>query len=241
MNSAPSCNRSPRAAMSAPMSRCRTRKRRSHGRSRTIARAPSAPPIRCGSTACAALDQYRRRRLFGQSRRLRARLGSRFGQSRRARRRRRRARGGLCAARARRRAHRRGQSDASGAPRPCANASARACTPPAGTSAMPRSTMRRCSSTPRRSAWPGSPISRSKLGACPVTPSSPTSFMCRWSRRSCGPPRARGLRTADGLGMLMHQAVRGFSLWFGKKPEVTAELRALLEADLSLPPANPSE
>ena len=32
--------------------------------------------------------------------------------------------------------------------------------------------------------------------------------------------------------MLMHQAVRGFSLWFGKKPEVTAELRALLEADL---------
>ena len=47
--------------------------------------------------------------------------------------------------------------------------------------------------------------------------------------------RARGLRTADGLGMLMHQAVRGFLLWFGKKPEVTAELRALLEADLSLP------
>jgi shikimate dehydrogenase len=44
--------------------------------------------------------------------------------------------------------------------------------------------------------------------------------------------KARGLRTADGLGMLMHQAVRGFLLWFGKKPEVTAELRALLEADL---------
>ncbi|MGB6464878.1 MAG: shikimate dehydrogenase, partial [Xanthobacteraceae bacterium] len=53
--------------------------------------------------------------------------------------------------------------------------------------------------------------------------------------------RARGLRTADGLGMLMHQAVGGFTLWFGKKPEVTAELRALLEADLSLPPASPSE
>jgi shikimate dehydrogenase len=42
----------------------------------------------------------------------------------------------------------------------------------------------------------------------------------------------RGLRTADGLGMLLHQAVRGFSLWFGVKPEVTAELRQLLEADL---------
>lgn len=42
----------------------------------------------------------------------------------------------------------------------------------------------------------------------------------------------RGLRTADGLGMLLHQAVRGFALWFGKTPEVTGELRALVEADL---------
>jgi shikimate dehydrogenase len=45
--------------------------------------------------------------------------------------------------------------------------------------------------------------------------------------------RSRGLRTADGLGMLLHQAVRGFALWFGKKPEVTAELRALIAADLA--------
>ena len=44
--------------------------------------------------------------------------------------------------------------------------------------------------------------------------------------------KAKGLRTADGLGMLLHQAVRCFELWFGKKPEVTAELRALAEADL---------
>ena len=44
--------------------------------------------------------------------------------------------------------------------------------------------------------------------------------------------RARGLRTADGLGMLLHQAVRGFELWFGIRPEVTPELRALIEADL---------
>jgi shikimate dehydrogenase len=44
--------------------------------------------------------------------------------------------------------------------------------------------------------------------------------------------RERDLRTADGLGMLLHQAVRGFALWFGKTPEVTAELRALVEADL---------
>jgi shikimate dehydrogenase len=44
--------------------------------------------------------------------------------------------------------------------------------------------------------------------------------------------RARGLRTADGLGMLLHQAVRGFELWFGQRPQVTPELRALVEADL---------
>jgi shikimate dehydrogenase len=45
--------------------------------------------------------------------------------------------------------------------------------------------------------------------------------------------RARGLRTADGLGMLLHQAVRGFELWFGQRPQVTPELRALVEADLT--------
>lgn len=44
---------------------------------------------------------------------------------------------------------------------------------------------------------------------------------------------ARGLKTADGLGMLLHQAVRGFELWFGKRPTVTPELRALVEADLA--------
>jgi shikimate dehydrogenase len=44
--------------------------------------------------------------------------------------------------------------------------------------------------------------------------------------------RERGLRTADGLGMLLHQAVRGFSLWFGVRPQVTPELRKLVEQDL---------
>jgi hypothetical protein len=34
------------------------------------------------------------------------------------------------------------------------------------------------------------------------------------------------------LGMLLHQAVRGFELWFGVRPKVTTELRALVEADL---------
>jgi shikimate dehydrogenase len=44
--------------------------------------------------------------------------------------------------------------------------------------------------------------------------------------------RQRGLRAVDGLGMLLHQAVGGFERWFGVRPEVTAELRALVEADL---------
>lgn len=52
--------------------------------------------------------------------------------------------------------------------------------------------------------------------------------------------RDKGLRTADGLGMLLHQAVRGFELWFGVKPEVTPELRKLVEEDLA-PTAAPKK
>jgi shikimate dehydrogenase len=44
--------------------------------------------------------------------------------------------------------------------------------------------------------------------------------------------RERGLRTVDGLGMLLHQAVGGFTRWFGVQPQVTDGLRALVEADL---------
>ena len=44
--------------------------------------------------------------------------------------------------------------------------------------------------------------------------------------------RARGLAVADGLGMLLYQAVRGFQMWFGVRPEVTPKLRALVETDL---------
>jgi shikimate dehydrogenase len=44
--------------------------------------------------------------------------------------------------------------------------------------------------------------------------------------------RRRGLRTVDGLGMLLHQAVPGFERWFGVRPEVTPELRAAVIATL---------
>jgi shikimate dehydrogenase len=45
--------------------------------------------------------------------------------------------------------------------------------------------------------------------------------------------RRRGLGTADGLDMLLHQARPGFRLWFGVLPEVTAELRRLVERELA--------
>ncbi len=44
--------------------------------------------------------------------------------------------------------------------------------------------------------------------------------------------RRRGLRTFSGLGMLLHQAVPGFARWFGRRPEVTPELRARVAADI---------
>jgi shikimate dehydrogenase len=44
--------------------------------------------------------------------------------------------------------------------------------------------------------------------------------------------RARGNAVVDGLGMLLHQAVPSFEAWFGVRPEVTVELRALIAATL---------
>ncbi|MEO6608555.1 MAG: shikimate dehydrogenase [Aestuariivirga sp.] len=41
-----------------------------------------------------------------------------------------------------------------------------------------------------------------------------------------------GLRTVPGLGMLLHQAVRGFELWFGIRPKVTIELYDLVAQDI---------
>jgi shikimate dehydrogenase len=44
--------------------------------------------------------------------------------------------------------------------------------------------------------------------------------------------RTRGLRSVEGLGMLLHQAVPGFRAWFGADPVVDAELRRFVAADL---------
>ncbi len=44
--------------------------------------------------------------------------------------------------------------------------------------------------------------------------------------------RKNGFTTVDGLGMLLHQAVPGFELWFGVCPKVTGKLRNHIIADL---------
>ena len=49
--------------------------------------------------------------------------------------------------------------------------------------------------------------------------------------------RQHGLDTADGLGMLLHQAAPGFERWFGTRPDVTGELRDLILADMARPVA----
>jgi shikimate dehydrogenase len=44
--------------------------------------------------------------------------------------------------------------------------------------------------------------------------------------------RARGLRAVEGLGLLLHQAVPGFTAWFGIEPVVDDALRRFVAADL---------
>jgi shikimate dehydrogenase len=45
--------------------------------------------------------------------------------------------------------------------------------------------------------------------------------------------RQRGNRTANGLGMLLHQGRPAWKLWFGIEPVVTAELRLMMEKSIS--------
>ena len=45
--------------------------------------------------------------------------------------------------------------------------------------------------------------------------------------------RARGNRTINGLGMLLNQGRPAWKAWFGIEPEVTAELRAMVEKTIS--------
>jgi shikimate dehydrogenase len=44
--------------------------------------------------------------------------------------------------------------------------------------------------------------------------------------------RRRGNRTVDGLGMLLNQGRPAWKAWFGLEPEVTAELRRMIEGTI---------
>ena len=44
--------------------------------------------------------------------------------------------------------------------------------------------------------------------------------------------RLRGNRTVNGLGMLLNQGRPAWKTWFGLEPDVTAELRAMIEATI---------
>ncbi len=48
--------------------------------------------------------------------------------------------------------------------------------------------------------------------------------------------RMQGYATADGLGMLLHQAVPGFEKWFGHRPAVDERLRSLIVDDIGSVP-----
>jgi shikimate dehydrogenase len=63
---------------------------------------------------------------------------------------------------------------------------------------------------------------RSVLVADIVYGAEPTPFIAE--------ARRLGFRTVDGVGMLLHQAVPGFERWFGRRPEVDADLRAAVLA-----------
>jgi shikimate dehydrogenase len=74
------------------------------------------------------------------------------------------------------------------------------------------------------------PVASFDLSAAPHTAlvadlvygEEPTPFVAAAARH--------GLLAVDGLGMLLHQAAPGFEAWFGRRPEVDAELRAAVLA-----------
>ncbi len=86
----------------------------------------------------------------------------------------------------------------------------------------------RWSSTPRAAAWSASPpsISISKL---PKNALAADIIYIPLETPFLAAARKRGNRTVNGLGMLLNQGRPAWKAWFGIEPEVTAELRAMIE------------
>ncbi len=76
---------------------------------------------------------------------------------------------------------------------------------------------------------PGSPINLDQAGAGLVVNDI---VYVPLETRLLADARARGLRTVDGLGMLLYQARPGFAAWFGVEPVIDAALRERIAADI---------
>ena len=179
-----------------------------------------------------AFDQHRHRRLHQQSRRLRARVGRRR-RCAGAGRRRCVARGRVRLARARHQARASGEPHARTGARAGGSIRRRRRSGAMGCDRRTDCRAQTCWSTRPRSACTASPRSNSTSACCRRHAVVADLVYVPLETPLLAAARARGLKTADGLGMLLHQAVRGFELWFGQRPEVTPELRALVEADLT--------
>ena len=76
----------------------------------------------------------------------------------------------------------------------------------------------------------GEPALNLPLGAAPATLAVADIVYAPLETPLLAEARARGLRTAGGIGMLLHQAAPGFAAWFGVTPLVDEALqRAVLE------------
>src|SRR5438094_2993596 len=78
----------------------------------------------------------------------------------------------------------------------------------------------------------GQPALDIKLGKLPKTALAADIIYIPLETPFLAAARKRGNRTVNGLGMLLNQGRPAWKAWFGIEPEVTAELRAMIETTL---------
>ena len=79
---------------------------------------------------------------------------------------------------------------------------------------------------------PGSPRSTCRSTGCPAHALVSDIIYIPKETGLLAAARARGNRTVNGLGMLLNQARPAFRDWFGIMPEITPELRAMIEESI---------